>query len=286
MPATAALALRYNASLVEHEVLFASSLRAHMLGGVGMSEGEVGIALASFMRVDAALLAAAESLQQPVAWVRENLAASARGMAALGRVEDTVLYTDTDVLFLGPVGQAVVLGDVAFAGAFAVRRDSPRSSKFNPAVMLLRVSRFLLLYERLLQFWEGSGFACVRDAWDQGCLNAFVQHEALLEEVAVLPPELHTTPYDKWVEGNPPVLLLHFHGPKPQMLLEFLRGAGAGLDKSGYPGFVTLNPEGYLKSLMLFAALQDAPTAAAQVHGTVDASFLPWCKKHPGTVPC
>lgn len=285
MPRAAALAARYNASVVHHEVLFAGAMRHHMLHSQGMGEGEVSIALASFMRVDAALLAAAESLERSPAWVRENLAQAARAMSARGAAGDTILYTDSDVLFLGPVAQSVVLGDVPLPGAFAVRRDTLRSVKFNPAVMLVRVSRFLALYEDMLALWAKTEYACVKSAWDQGCLNLFVEHAGLIQQVGVLPPELHTVPYDPTHVDNPPTRILHFHGPKPDMLLGFLEGAARELPTKGYTGFVTLRPEGYLKALLLFAALQDAPTASA-AQGNVDAALAPWCKAHPGSVPC
>ena len=287
MPATQALAARYNATLVRHEVLFAPALRHHMLDTQGMSQGEVGIALATFVRVDAAVLAAAESLGRSPEWVRQHSAQAARAMADLGAPSDLVLYTDSDMLFLGPVAQDIVEGSVPCPGAFAVRRDSLRSTRFNPAVMLLRVSRYLLLYEDIVGLWEATGYACVRQAWDQGCLNLYVaQQPGMIDSVGVLPPELHTVPYDSFAEGSPPTRILHFHGPKPDMLLGFLEGASATLEKEGYSGFVTLRPAGYLKALMLYAAMQDAGVAGEASGGGVNGALVPWCKAHPGIVPC
>lgn len=279
-PLLESVAARYNATVIRHNVFFADELKSAMLGSLGMSQEELHIALATFLRLDAALLAASETLFQPIDWVRNNLPRAALEMSE--RVEeDVLLYTDSDILFLGPAADAILQKVLPTPDIFSVVADG---KEFNSGVMVIRVSGMLKIYDLMIQFWIQMSFKCVKNAWDQGCLIAYVVSQVgMMAQVASLPSEFHFTPYSEWRKDQPPILILHLHGPKPSMMLGYLEEHFKEIGSEGgvYTGFLGLNPRGYLKALLLAAAFQDTQVTSLELD-----SFVPWCKRFPTTVPC
>jgi hypothetical protein len=257
-----ALARRYNGSTIVHEVLFAGDVTA----GASRWNVDLRTSLGTFVRCDMPLLAAAETLGKTVQWVSSHLHEAAVAMASRPAVDNAILYTDSDVLFLGPVTALLgATGGLQVPPVHAVTPDFnlERPYVFNSGVMLINVSGWLDHYAPMLASWRAANFSCMTNSFDQGCLQAYTQQHSLLEAPsAQLPPGLHWRTYRHPHElGVKYATILHYHMPKPADILELVNlkvHNSSAQPIFSYP--FGLNPEGYLQALALYFLHEDPET--------------------------
>ena len=121
-----------------------------------------------------------------------------------------VLYTDTDVLFLGDIGQQNLIrprtGGLFAMGSEAVRGSAPS----NSGVMVMDVERFSQKRDALLRFGVEHKFHF--PALDQGLLLKFFEGS-----IDKLPDEWNWKAYWGWQKKKKTnIRIAHFHGPKPR----------------------------------------------------------------------
>ena len=121
-----------------------------------------------------------------------------------------VLYTDSDVLFLGGIGQQNLIrprkGGLFAMGSEAVRGSAPS----NSGVMVMDVERFSQKRDALLRFGVEHKFHF--PALDQGLLLKFFEGS-----IDKLPDEWNWKAYWGWQKKKKTnIRIAHFHGPKPR----------------------------------------------------------------------
>jgi hypothetical protein len=197
--------------------------------------------------------------------VFDNLLEAADMMAAHPLHDDVVLYTDADVIFEPNVEYVKSLqnGDLAVPDVFSVSTDLNVGDydDFNSGVIVFRISGYLRIYDEIWGFMNRTAYACVADAWDQGCLQAFAASKGYMNNPSFrLPPQWAWRPYLTWPRDTVPpgqvVRLIHFHGLKPAALMKNmftpLVESGVTEEITLPPIYVTfwkMNPKGYADAL-------------------------------------
>lgn len=125
-------------------------------------------------------------------------------------LDDYVLYTDSDVMFLRDVAEQLEPVRCRYFAA-APESDRATTDDMNSGVMWMHLPE---MRKRQEEFW-----AFIRSKreelptyWDQGTYVRFYRSAEGKPLWEMLPPELNWKPY--W-EPNPEARIVHFHGPKP-----------------------------------------------------------------------
>lgn len=144
--------------------------------------------------------------------------------------DETILYTDTDVLFLADPGRYSFPCEVFSAGP---EFDINNFSDINTGAMIINPSNARASF-RGLNEWTQQHLHIVPD-FDQGAIKMYYQGNW-----GRLDPRMNWKPY--WGR-NPEALLIHYHGPKPtsfkpgSMRRNFSQGSSQVLYDA--------NPDGY-----------------------------------------
>ena len=263
VPRTRAFAQRAGAAVVEHATRYDEGIAEGCATWLPADKDAAPVAISTFIRLDAPLVAAAETLGQNLSWLLLHLDEAADAMAGRPLHENLVLYTDADVLFSPG---ALLMEDLS-SGALAVPPLFAASSEqsvedyvhFNTGVLLMNVSGMLRSYADLWGFMSAERFKCLAEGpWDQGCLQLYAKARKLHASGALrLAPQWNWRPYLEWPVDTVPegdrVRLLHFHGPKPWdiatgVLPQLLWGEAPALVGS-YRELYERNPPGYALAL-------------------------------------
>jgi hypothetical protein len=249
----------HNATVVVHEFAWAPEIKRALVRFAKL--GTLATAMGACARFDVPILAASMVLGQPVAWVAANLGLAAAEMNKRSVLENYVLYTDSDVVFMESMSAALHKGEIALPRIFAASSelDVKNYDSFNTGVMLFNVSGFLNAYEDIHRFLVQNEYRCLFLAWDQSCLQRYSKQRAsfLLDPGFKLFPQWNWRPYLHWpadtVPPGTPIGILHLHGPKPLDLLEILtsRVAGRRANLSMYGlGIWAMNRKGGMEALL------------------------------------
>jgi hypothetical protein len=139
-------------------------------------------------------------------------------MRERGWTDETVLYTDNDVLLTARF-RASDLPPPTHAIAVAAEGDRGNLAAFNSGFMVLHLPRWWPLLERFKQFLVADLPRSLRADWDQHSLRQFFR-----DDFQALEPVWNWKPY--WGE-NPDARLIHFHGPKPFLRDSIRQGTAA-----------------------------------------------------------
>lgn len=121
------------------------------------------------------------------------------------------LYTDCDVMFLGPGIETLSTTGIACV------EETDEHGSFNSGVMLVARDFMGLQYERLVGLIRSEGFYARRHrSFDQVFLN---RHFGRAWDR--LPPRFNWRP---WQGIHPDARIVHFHGPKPTRIRAILEG--------------------------------------------------------------
>ncbi|MDD2878778.1 MAG: methyltransferase domain-containing protein [Acidiphilium sp.] len=143
--------------------------------------------------------------------------------------DDYVLYTDADVLFLK---------DPDFSGfkpeliAAAPQFDRGKKVDMNSGVMLINLQKFKEIYNELIEFTKNN----LDVGLDQEILRVFIGNNYML-----LPDHFNWKPY--W-GVNPEATILHWHGPKPEVIKQ-LRSQKINATHQSWTPLLEKNPEAY-----------------------------------------
>jgi hypothetical protein len=264
-PRLEAIVMRAGTPVIVHDVRYMSALKAAAAKLFPKDLQAPSVAVGTFVRLDIAVLAAAETLNETADWVFLHLEEAAERMAAFP-LDDVVLYTDTDVVFEpgALLGAALASGELSTPAVFAAASELNVTDydALNSGVLLLRVSGFLRVYDMLWADMGRTGFVCMQAAWDQGCLREFARaHGLMAAPAARLPPSWHWRPYLRWPDDalprGAPTRLVHFHGPKPLHLVRFVLDPhvleGLPIDHPWFPpeyrDMWARNPAGFIWAL-------------------------------------
>jgi hypothetical protein len=167
----------------------------------------------------------------------------------LETVEQYVLYTDIDVMFMGPVEDNNIWPQFIACGP---EHEQTNFTYFNSGVMVMNVPNLRPYLPELSQIAlrqddraaayndQGAFNHLFRDRWDR------------------LPPTWNWKPY--WGRSDT-ARILHFHGPKPGLVRHLL----AGGDRLNVPdGLITIferNRDGYVYYNERFYAFLESPEA-------------------------
>jgi hypothetical protein len=163
-----------------------------------------------------------------------------------GWADDTVLYTDNDVLLL-PRFRAADLPAPTHPIAVAPEGDRDDAVNFNSGFMQFHLPRWWPVHERFKAFLVEDLPHSLRADWDQHSFRKF-----FAGNFQVLDPVWNWKPY--WGE-NPDARVLHFHGPKPFLRDSIRQG-------TAHPVQIQLANEHFWKACERFdALLASSPTA-------------------------
>jgi lipopolysaccharide biosynthesis glycosyltransferase len=125
--------------------------------------------------------------------------------------DNTVLYTDTDVIFLQDVVSELNTYN-PFYFAICPEFDKKDYTSFNSGVMLINVRSMYDTYTNLTTFMEEKKYDF--PAFDQGALQIFYKNK-----IDRLPLYFNHKPY--WGIDNA-AKIIHYHGPKYNNIMEFI----------------------------------------------------------------
>lgn len=256
-------AARLGVVVLHHRMSHDAALRRGVKISVPGYSDEAGVMTArgTFMRFDVPLLAAAETLGTTFEWVADHTHEAAAAMAARPPRDNLCLYTDADVLFLPG---AALMDDIA-SGELAVPDVFSASSEinvtdydhFNSGVMLINIAGFLRVVNDLWERSARNDFECMKDAWDQGCLQVFARDGGVA--MARLAPQWNWRPYLRWPEDAAPPgarrRIMHFHGPKPLDIIntfvvpKVFNGGSVADNHGDYKSLIERDPQAYLHAL-------------------------------------
>jgi hypothetical protein len=136
-------------------------------------------------------------------------------LEALGINDRFALYVDADCIFQRDPPLELIEPECLAA---ASEKDPRDKSHFNAGVMLLNVAAMQKSYPAFIEFCSIRGFVPKRGEGvvDQGLYNAFYGDKWL-----------HISELFNWKAYwpmNPDAYIVHFHGPKPAQIAEFMRG--------------------------------------------------------------
>jgi hypothetical protein len=256
----AALASKYPSIVTCHTFSAATALAAFEPNARRLS-----VALGAFMRFDVPLLHAASVLCETFDWVRTHTAEAAARMALQHPLDNVVLYTDSDCLFVGPVTKDISDGSLRIPELFAVNAESDRSDIdiFNSGVMLINTSAWLTHFPRIIRMLDDTRWACMAGAFDQPCLQEYAKSIKLLESpTSRLPDRYNWKPYYTMGPHDAPPRILHFHGPKPPHIKLIADARQKNLPvpdsmPSVYALLFDKNPQGEKDALAMFLIHED-----------------------------
>jgi len=159
------------------------------------------------------------------------------------RHERFILYTDVDILFLADVSPFPILPKVFACAPQFLPTDY---SYFNSGVMVMNVEAMRAEYRGFIRFIR-ERFSTL-EAFDQGALNLYFANRW-----ERLPTLYNWKPY--WGEYSQ-AKIVHFHGPKPEMIEQWLRGDASELSPL-IQSLLKMNPAGmaaYLKTYRTYAS--------------------------------
>lgn len=151
--------------------------------------------------------------------------------------DETVLYTDTDVLFLADPGQFAFPCEIFAAGP---EFDIKNFADINTGAMIINLKAARASFAELIE-WTVRNLHVIPD-YDQGAFRLFYQGKW-----ARLDPRMNWKPY--W-GNNPQAMIVHYHGPKPNDFdpESFSTKFSAGI----YQQLHDLNPNGYAHYIRLW----------------------------------
>jgi hypothetical protein len=131
----------------------------------------------------------------------------------LNITDETVLYTDTDVIFLMDVVGELNQHKPKY---FSVCPETQKNNydDFNSGVMLMNLQGMLSTYENFTIFIENNHYNFT--AYDQGALQTFYKNR-----INHLPLYFNHKPYWGVV---PESRIIHYHGPKHNHIIDYLNG--------------------------------------------------------------
>lgn len=154
----------------------------------------------------------------------------------LEQEDDFVLYTDSDIIFTGPLEYE---GEQPEFFACAPEEKKENWQFFNSGVMIINVENMRRVHADFSKYAAlrmNRIFTAGRGTYDQGVLNAYFA--GLWSR---LPLEYNWKPY--W-GINPEARILHFHGPKPDHLRALMQNKDDPNIPAVYRAFFAWNPEG------------------------------------------
>lgn len=157
-------------------------------------------------------------MNKPVDWINTALGAYLRVdipkiCEKYGIHAEYVLYTDCDVIFMkDPIDELSTYKPMYFACCSEI--NSSNFEEFNSGVMLLNVANMLKTYDIFIDTIDNNHYDYA--SYDQGALQSFYKNK--VDKLSLL---LNHKPY--WGK-NDNALILHYHGPKPRDILDYING--------------------------------------------------------------
>jgi len=137
--------------------------------------------------------------------------------------DSTVLYTDTDVIFLQDIVSDLE-SYTPYYFAICPEINKTDYNHFNSGVMLLNVKTMLETHSELSNFMESKDYNFI--AFDQGALQEFYKGKP-----EKLPLEFNHKPY--WgIDNN--AKIIHYHGPKHDNIINYFNGTEKEHIKNAY----------------------------------------------------
>jgi hypothetical protein len=134
-----------------------------------------------------------------------------------------VLYTDCDVIFMkDPIDELLKYKPMYFACSSEM--NSTDFTNFNSGVMLLNVVNMLNTYDMFINEIDKNKYNYI--AFDQGALQTFYKYN--VDKLSIL---LNHKPY--WGK-NDDAIIVHYHGPKPRDILNYVNGIASPHDVYNY----------------------------------------------------
>ena len=155
------------------------------------------------------------------AYLRMDIPLLMAELPALGADVDRthVLYTDIDVMFLGNFDSC----SIPKPAILALGGQHSQMTKANTGVMYMNVTAWGEHTRKIVAFAKSRKFDFV--AHDQGIILAYFDDS----DIQQLPDALNWKPY--WGKSKSPVVIVHFHGPKPRRGLPCILKHRTQLDK-------------------------------------------------------
>jgi len=143
--------------------------------------------------------------------------------------------------------------------AFSPEFELTDYDSFNSGIMLANISGMLLVYNDMLSIFQADNWDCSSETFDQSCLRHYCSLRGLMkDQQSKLAPQWHWKPYLKWpddrVPPGQPLHILHFHGPKPEHIIDYFISISSGKPTdhihSSLLHLLKRNPWGYVQGLL------------------------------------